>query len=319
MNAHFSDVHSDLQGDLKKIPQFTFASWNLWLIRMLTNLQPKPKMPEDLIIENRFILSSKSNHRIRLRVYRPKLAPTKIPVLLWIHGGGYIIGKPEMDDSRCIQFVRETGIVVVSVDYRLAPKHPFPIPLEDSYDALKWVHAHASELGVDPARIAIGGASAGGGLAASLVQLAVDRQEVKPIFQLLVYPMLDDKTVDRTDVADKVYFNWNVNSNRFGWESYLAAKAGTTNLPAYAVPSRRMTLASLPPAWIGVGTLDLFYDEDAAYAQRLKHDGVKCDLFVVEGAFHGFDVFGASQVVRVFQNAQIEALRRYLLPATELA
>ena len=117
--------------------------------------------------------------------------------MLWLHGGGYVMGKPEQDDTRCIQFVRELGLTVVSVDYRLAPQYPFPAALDDSYTALLWMASHAQDLGIDPARIALAGASAGGGLAAALAQLAHDRQEVRPAFQLLIFPMLDDRTVTR--------------------------------------------------------------------------------------------------------------------------
>jgi len=225
------------------------------------------------------------------------------------------MGRPELDDVRCTQYVRKSGITVVSVDYRYAPKHPFPGGLEDSYSALKWVGLHSQELGVDAKRIAIGGESAGGGLAASLVQLAHDRREVKPVFQLLVYPMLDDRTVLRTDVEDRSHIAWNQKSNRFGWQSYLGEKCGTGNVPEYAVPARRENLSGLPPAWIGVGTVDLFHDEDTAYAQRLKRCGVECEIYAVPGAFHGFDTFAPrAPVVRDFRRSQIAALRRSLFP-----
>lgn len=314
MKAQVSDVHPDLQASVKKIPQFTFAAWNSWLLQVLMKVQPTPKTPDDLTIENIFIPSREGDTKIRLRIYRHKAVRSVAPVLLWIHGGGYIIGNPEIDESRCIQFVREAGIVVVSVDYRLAPKYPFPTPLEDTYTALKWVHSQAVQLGIDPTRIAIGGASAGAGLAASLVQMAVDRHEVKPIFQLLVYPMLDDRTVTRTDLVKSTHLTWNQKSNRFGWESYLGAKAGGASLPDYAAASRRTNLSGLPPAWIGVGTLDLFHDEDVAYAQRLKADGVACELVVIPGAYHGFDIDRVPQVVYEFSKSQVAALKRYLFP-----
>lgn len=319
MKAHVSEIHPDLQASASKIPQFTFAAWNLWLLRLLMRLQPIPKRPDDLTIENVFISSAEPKTQIRLRIYKPKSTVSVTPLLLWIHGGGYIIGNPEIDEWRCIQFAREAGIVVVSVDYRLAPKYPFPTPLEDTYTALKWVYSQAAQLGIDPMRIAIGGASAGAGLAASLVQMAVDRQEFKPIFQLLVYPMLDDRTVTRTDLATVVHLNWNQNSNRYGWESYLRAKAGVETVPEYAVPARRTTLAGLPPAWIGVGTLDLFHDEDLEYAQRLKDEGVVCEVVVIPGAYHGFDLDPSPQVVHDFNNSQVEALKRYLFPAHPVA
>jgi acetyl esterase/lipase len=203
--------------------------------------------------------------------------------------------------------------VIVSVNYRLAPQHPFPTPLIDCYTALKWLHTHRDDLGIDPNRIAIGGESAGGGLAASLAQLAHDRGEICPVFQLLIYPMLDDRSAFITDVPHCELLTWTQQNNRFGWESYLGRACGSDKLPSYAVPARRMNLTGLPPAWIGVGTLDLFHDEDVAYARRLLSDGVDCELVIVTGAFHGFDQFDHDlPVVQAFRQSQIRALRKHL-------
>jgi acetyl esterase/lipase len=148
-------------------------------------------------------------------------------------------------------------------------------------------------------------------LAAALAQRAHDQLEIKPIFQLLVYPMLDDRTVLRAELDDSLNVTWDQRSNRFGWESYLGGQAGAQHAPAYAVPARRADISGLPPAWIGVGSLDIFHDEDVAYAQRLNACGVACELMVVPGAFHGFDVFNPKlPVVRDFRNSQIAALKK---------
>jgi acetyl esterase/lipase len=224
------------------------------------------------------------------------------------------MGSPEQDDGLCIQYVRELGIQVVSVDYRLAPKYPVPVGLEDGYTALQWITQHAQALGMDENRIAIGGASAGGGLAASLIHLACDRQEIRPVFQILVYPMLDDRTVLRAENQEIDHIAWNRKSNRYGWESYLGTRVGSEVVPDYAVPARRVNLTGLPPAWVGVGSIDLFYDEDLAYAQRLIESGVQCELYTVPGAFHGFDVFDSRlPVVQEFRKSQIAALKKYLV------
>ena len=234
--------------------------------------------------------------------------------MVWLHGGGYIGGSLKQDDPACIQYVRETDIAIVSVDYRFAPEHPFPAALKDCYTALKWVHANAAQLGIDPERIAIGGESAGGGLAAALAQLACDRKEVRPIFQLLIYPMLDDRTCTRTDLVDHGFLMWSQASNRFGWESYLGKDCFAANTPPHSVPARRVDLSGLPPAWVGVGTLDLFHDEDVTYARRLKESGVPCDLYIVQGAFHGFDMAGTQlKVVQEFRKSQVAALKNHLL------
>jgi acetyl esterase/lipase len=197
------------------------------------------------------------------------------------------------------------GITVAAVDYRLAPEHPYPAGLEDCYSALTWL---AGLPAVDPARLAIGGASAGGGLAAALALLAHDRGEVTPTLQLLAYPMLDD----RSGAAPKTlnYRMWGPKSNRFGWAAYL----GNAD-PQIAVPARRDDLSGLPPAWIGVGTQDLFHDEDLAYAERLTAAGVPCHLEVVPGAFHGFDqVVPKAAVSQSFFASQCASLRAALAP-----
>ena len=311
------EVHPELRQAANWIPKFSFSRKNLWWLRFLTGLMRGPGTPKWLVIENTFIRGKNAGAQIRLRLYRPKAAPSPAPVLLWMHGGGYLIGQPELDDLRCIRYAQALGLVIVSVDYRLAPEHPFPAPLDDCYSALEWVVAQAHRLAIDPKRLAIGGESAGGGLAAALAQLAHDRKAINPVFQLLVYPMLDDRTVIRTDIVNHGRPLWTQDSNRFGWESYLGKKAGADDVPDYAVPARREDLSGLPPAWIGVGTLDLFHDEDVAYAQRLQAAGVECELNVVPGAFHGFDVFsGKAQVVEDFLRAQVAALAKQLRPVT---
>ena len=313
MKNELSKIHPEFQQAAKMSPRFNFSKKNLWLINLLMSAMPAPKIPEDILVENLTIPGQAERTKIRLRIYKPKNIVAPTPVLIWMHGGGYVLGKPEQDDGSCAQYVRELGIKVVSVDYRCAPKHPFPAGLEDCYSALEWVESHSEELGIDTNRIAIGGASAGGGLAAALIQLAHDRQEIAPVFQLLIYPMLDDRTVLRTDIDDSNNVTWSQKSNRFGWESYLGKPCGAEDVPAYSVPARREDLSGLPPAWIGVGSLDVFYDEDAAYAQRLKECGIECEMDIIPGAFHGFDVFDPKlSIVQDFRKSQISALKETL-------
>ncbi len=313
MPDDFSKVHPDLQQIVKKTPKITFNKTTVGLINFIMPLVPTPKVPADIQVENVFIAGQDERTKIRLRVYKPKVTGAPTPVLIWLHGGGYVIGTPEMDDSNCADFVRELGITVVSVDYRLAPWQPFPAALNDGYAALQWVNAHAQQLGVDANRLAIGGESAGGGLAAALAQLAHDRGEIQPVLQLLIYPMLDDRTVLRTEIDDSNNVTWSHKNNRFGWKSYLGKDGGAEDVPNYSAPARRADLSGLPPAWIGVGTLDIFHDEDAAYAQKLQACGVKCETMLVPGAFHGFDRFSPHlPIVQAFQKSQISALKKYL-------
>jgi acetyl esterase/lipase len=241
-----------------------------------------------------------------VRLFRPAGVPEPTPALLWIHGGGYVMGSAQQDDQLCRRFSKRLGITVASVNYRLAPEHPYPAPLEDCYSALTWL---AGLPAVDPGRVAIGGASAGGGLAAALALLARDRGEVTPTFQVLVYPMLDDRSSITADNPN--YRMWNTRSNNFGWAAYL----GDAD-PLVAVPGRRDDLSRLAPAWIGVGTHDLFHDEDLAYAERLRSAGVPCEVEVVPGVFHGFDiVVSKAQVSQRFFDSQCDSLRTALASA----
>ena len=227
---------------------------------------------------------------LRLWIIDPAPSEKNKPVLLYIHGGGFIMPDPTLMPQ--IQAIAaDCHCVVVSADYRLAPETRYPGALEDNYAALKWIHAHAAELGVDPSRIAVGGASAGGGHAASLAIHARDRKEVPLIFQLLIYPELDDRTGSTRPVPRAIgHFLWTAQSNRLAWNSLLGVPAGSSKVPAAAVPARVASVGGLPPTWIGVGSIDLFVEEDMEYARRLLNAGVATELLVVPGAYHGFDI-----------------------------
>ena len=313
MTERYPDIHPDLSLAADRAPRFAAGRKNLWLFRTLLKLMPGSKSHADLRRENIRIPHPDGRTRIRLRIYRPAKASEPTPVLLWLHGGGYVMGIPEMDDAACAEFVHKAGVSVVSVDYRVAPEYPFPAALEDSYAALEWVVAHAAGRNFDAARIAVGGRSAGGGVAASLAQLAHDRGELPVVFQLLVYPMLDDRTSFCDDPVPENRIAWCHESNRFGWDCYLGTRGGAQDVPEYAVPARRENLAGLPPAWIGVGTGDVFHNENVAYIEKLRAGGVDGDLLVVPGAFHGFDAIAPeAPVARDFREAQVEALKKYL-------
>lgn len=243
---------------------------------------------------------------IRLRVHRPpSTALTPQPAMLWIHGGGFIMGTAAADDMMCREWVRRLGVTVVAPDYRLAPEHPFPTPLHDCHDALEWL---AAQDDVDETRIGIGGGSAGGGLAAALALLARERGVVDPLFQLLLYPMLDDRTATRTDIDETGQRLWNNRSNAFAWRAYLDGEPGSDAVDAFAAPSRHADLDGLPPAWIGVGTADLFHEEDMAYAARLADAGVPVETTVVDGAFHAFNLARRAPVVKEFERSMFGAM-----------
>lgn len=248
-----------------------------------------------------------------VRIYQPVDRPATLPALLWIHGGGYVLGSVERDDLLAKHLARVGQCVVASVEYRLAPEHPFPAPVEDCYAALKWLSAHSAELGVNQSRIAIGGASAGGGLAAGLALLTRDRAEVELAFQLLIYPMIDDRNIDPASETAPDTFVWTRENNRMGWRAYLGREPGGTDVSPYAAAARATNLKGLPPAYIPVGDLDLFLDENITYAQRLLAAGVPTELHVYPGAFHGFNGFvPGAEVSRRFNTDRDNALKRML-------
>jgi acetyl esterase/lipase len=224
-------------------------------------------------------------HGVPLRVHRPRGAVGARPCLLWLHGGGFVMGDCRMDDPELARWAEELGCVAVSVGYRLAPEHPYPAALDDAYAALRWVAANAGRLGVDPARIGVGGGSAGAGLAAALALLARDRGGPPLAFQYLDAPALDDRMATPSSGWEDASI-WPAAANRFAWRAYLGARSG--DVPAYAAPARADDLAGLPPAFVSVGGSDGFVDEDVAYAARLMRAGVPTELHVYPGAPHGF-------------------------------
>jgi acetyl esterase/lipase len=223
---------------------------------------------------------------LALRVHREINAAAALPCIYWMHGGGLVLGSHVADDLRFDRWCPELHCVGVSVDYALAPEACYPAPLDDCYAGLRWVHDNAAQLGIDPQRIGIGGASAGAGLAAALALLARDRGELAIAFQALIYPMLDDRQITvSSQWPDPV---WPPQANRYGWDSYLGGLADDA-VPSYAAPARADDLAALPPTFISVGALDGFSDEDIIYATRLRHAGVPTELHVYPGAPHGYD------------------------------
>lgn len=248
---------------------------------------------------------------VPVRTYRPTGNDTPRPTLVWLHGGGLVMGT-HTDDAQCSRFVAELGIAVASVDYRLAPEHPYPAAIDDILVVVGWLRANGADHGFDTSRLAIGGQSAGGGLTASAVQHLHD-QGVEVDGQLLIYPMLDDRTVTRSDIGAKDHLVWNNVSNEVGWSSYLGVPAGSDGVPDGAVPARREDLTGLAPAWLGIGTADIFHDEDLDYARRLTAAGVDCELYVVEGMVHGFDMLVTKgEATRAFNASQDAFLRTVL-------
>jgi acetyl esterase/lipase len=295
-----TDFHPELRRIARLLPREPIRPATLPFIRVLVDLAARG--------QGRGVETLTLPSGIDLRLHRPVGVRAPAPALLWIHGGGYIMGSARQDDALCRKFARTLGITVVALDYRLAPEHPYPAALEDCYSVLTWL---AGLPTVDPERVAFGGGSGGGGLAAALAFWVRDRGDIMPVLQVLAYPMLDDRTSDRFEIDASGHRLWSFNSNRFGWSAYL----GDAD-PAVAVPARHEDLAGLAPTWIGVGSHDLFHDEDLAYAGRLKAAGVPCHLEVVDGAFHVFDLLAPKAgVSQSFFNSQCAALREAFAPA----
>lgn len=252
---------------------------------------------------------------IGLRIHVPETDTPLRPAIFHIHGGGFVIGEAAMSDAVNARRAALHDAVVVSVDYRLAPETPFPGPLEDCHAGLAWTIAHAVELGIDPQRIVVIGESAGGGLAAALALLVRDRGEHRLVGQVLIYPMIDHRTGADDDPHPNPTtgeFIWTQGSNRFGWASMRGTDPIDEARLGHFSPSRAADLAGLPPAFVGVGALDLFLEEDVAYATALSRAGVPVELHVYAGAFHGFDILPGTPLAVRFARDVNDALARML-------
>jgi acetyl esterase/lipase len=290
---------------LAMMPKEDFRKQDLKALRagMAAVMAPAP-VNDEVTVTERYVPGPDCAPEVRVLVYEPKVKTGDArPGVLYIHGGGYILGTPEMMDPGCRKISAEIDCVVVSVDYRLAPEHPFPDPLEDCYAALKWFSENAPTLGVDPANIAVVGASAGGGLTAGLCLLARDRKGPPIVFQAPLCPMIDDRNITPSSYEITDPRTWSREKNLFGWEAYLGP-AYQGQVSAYAAPAREEDLKGLPPLYTYVGELDLFRDETIDYCARLLRAGVPAELHVYPGCFHAFEMF--TQVCEVSRRTEAE-------------
>ena len=302
-----------LQAWLKQSPPLVWSEEMVPGIRRKSASQALPPLAQPAFVR-RTIPGAAGAPDVHIVVIGVTAAGTPRPAVLHIHGGGYVVGTAAESIVPLQRLSAAHGCVVVSVDYRLAPETRFPGSLEDNYAALRWLHANAKELGVDGKRIALLGESAGGGHVAALAIAARDRGEVPVAMQLMLYPMLDDRTGSSRAVPSHLgAFVWDAAANRFGWSSLLGVPAGADSVPSGAVPARVANLRGLPPTFIGVGSIDLFVEEDIAYAQRLIQAAVPTELLIAPGGYHGFDILvPEAKVSKRFKAAWNDALHRGL-------
>ncbi|MGM7429429.1 alpha/beta hydrolase [Bacillus pacificus] len=255
----------------------------------VAQILPDPVVDDSLSLTDKVIEGPDANP-LGVRIYRPKSNDESLPALLWIHGGGYILGAVNENDVLCMKFAKEVGCMVVSVDYRLAPEHPYPAAIEDCYAALKWIADNAESLNIDSNRIGVAGPSGGGGLTAALTLLARDRKYPSICFQMPLYPMIDDRNNTPSANEIKEGFIWNQKSNEAAWKMYLGKLHGTDHIPAYAAAARAEDYRNLPRTYTCVGQLDPFRSETLAYVTKLAEAGVDVEFHLYPGAYHGFEM-----------------------------
>lgn len=265
---------------------------------------PPPNL-EGVLVEERQVHGPPGQPDVHVRIFSPDDGRTDRPAVLDIHGGGFALASAALDDGINARIVRRVGAVVVAVEYRRAPEHPFPAPAEDCYAALTWLAASASELGVDPARLALLGDSAGAGLAATTALWDRDRGGPGLAMQVLIEPMLDDRLQTRSMTEGTDTAVWNYGNAVRSWELYLGGAPATS----YAAPARMQDLTGLPPTYLTVNELDPLRDEGVEYARRLMDAGVPTELHCWPGAFHGFLMVPKAKLTRRALDELAEVLR----------
>lgn len=283
--------------------------------RKLIEISKTKTLPDTtgVSIKDFYINDNESRHKIRIRSYRSqKRLSETLPPVLNIHGGGFVIGRIEVDDAVCIDLARKLPVNIFSVEYRLAPEYPYPIPLEDCYKALTWISSQAETLTVDPDKIIVHGVSSGGGLAAALTLLSRDRNGPKIFFQYLDLPELDDRLCSVSMQKFHDTPGWNMPNAEISWKYYLGQLYNTENIPIYAAPSRAQDLSGLPPAYISVFEYDPMRSEAVEYSEKLFFYDIPVELHIYAGAYHLAYLIPNSQISKRRSTDRIKIFEKIL-------
>jgi len=307
-------VDPELLPLLDALPTSVLTAENLAEQRANRTLPPPSAYTEEVSVRRHTVPGPPGAPDIDLYIMRPEGSADPLPLIYHVHGGGYILGSVPTFEGMLRAIVADVGCALVSVEYRLAPETVFPGAIEDAYAGLAWCFSNAAAECFDMTLVGVMGESAGGGLAAALTLLARDRGEYKLAFQHLTYPMLDDRTGVTSEGHDYAgEFVWSADNNRFGWNALLGCEPGGPDVSPYAAPARAIDLSGLPPAYIHIGALDLFIEENIEYARRLIRAGVPTELHVYPGAVHGFDLAGESSIGAQAVQGSRAALKRFLM------
>jgi acetyl esterase/lipase len=308
-------IHKELQRSatiLKMIsPPFNITTSKVAYV--LSNLR-KGKTATSLYYREEFLIRSDGS-KLRICIYQKDREVKDALGLLWMHGGGFGIGFPEQTEHLYELFAKEINTVIVAPDYTLSIHKPYPKALEDCFQTLNWMYEHHDELGINRNRLAIGGESAGGGLTAALALYTRDHSDIKLVFQMPLYPMLND-LCNTKSMKDNNAPVWNEKSNKKAWKMYLGPLYGHHNIPIYAAPFRNKDYHGLPPAISFVGTVDPFHDEVSIYFKRLEIAGVKTHFKTFEGCYHAFELMQpkstpAKDAIAFLKDAYLHAYYNY--------
>ncbi len=309
INRTYKDVDKQLR-IFGFVVDYMFRFNNIKTVNKLRFYLSKIKLfPSNKSVFEEMLIKTSEDKSLRIITLKSKDTSPNATGLLWIHGGGMALKRPESETPYMEQFVANTNTVILSPDYTLSPIAPYPAALNDCYEALLYMKNNAKELGINENQIFVGGTSAGGGLTAALTMMARDKGEINIAFQMPLYPMVNYKTVPQAGEKSKKTYVWDLKRNLIAWKLYLGTLYGTENIPEYASPLQANNFENLPPAYTFVGEQDPFFEDTLQYAKKLSEAGVKVEYNVYKGAYHGFE--GSCPKADISKTAQSELINAF--------